>query len=65
MVKSWFALSALLVMGLSAYHGWMIGYGRKLARGERPLSGRTLRLMNEIPGLVVVLVVVLAIVKPF
>jgi putative membrane protein len=43
----------------------MIGYGRKLARGERPLSGRALRMMNEIPGLVVVIVVVLAVVKPF
>ena len=46
--------SSLLVLGLSAYHGWMVGYGRKLARGERPVSGRALRMMNEIPGLAVV-----------
>ncbi|MDB5693782.1 MAG: CopD family protein [Alphaproteobacteria bacterium] len=61
----WFQLKFLLVLGLSAYHGWMIGYGRKLARGERPVSGRALRLMNEIPGLAVVLIVVLVIVRPF
>jgi putative membrane protein len=60
----WFQLKFLLVLGLSTYHGWMIGYGRKLARGERPVSGRALRMMNEIPGLVVVLIVVLVIVKP-
>jgi putative membrane protein len=43
----------------------MVGYGRKLARGERPVSGKALRMMNEVPGLAVVLIVVLVIVKPF
>ena len=61
----WFQLKFLLVLGLSGYHGWMIGYGRKLARGERPLSGRALRMMNEVPGLAVVVIVVLVIVRPF
>ena len=64
-VFHWFQAKFVLVLGLSGYHGWMVGYGRKLARGERPASGRTLRLMNEIPGLAVVLIVVLVIVKPF
>jgi putative membrane protein len=61
----WFQAKFLLVLALSGYHGWMVGYGRKLARGERPVSGRALRLMNEIPGLAVILIVVLVIVKPF
>jgi putative membrane protein len=62
---SWFQLKLLIVLFLSGYHGWMVGYGRKLARGERPVSGRALRIMNEIPGLAVVLIVILVIVKPF
>jgi putative membrane protein len=61
----WFEAKLALVLCLSAYHGWMIGYGRRLARGERPVGGRALRLMNELPGLAVVLIVVLVIVKPF
>ena len=36
----WFQLKFALVLALSGYHGWMVGYGRKLARGERPVSGR-------------------------
>jgi putative membrane protein len=64
-VLGWFQAKFVLVVALSAYHGWMVGYGRKLARGERPVSGRALRMMNEIPGLAVVLIVVLVIVKPF
>ncbi|HEX8240582.1 MAG TPA: CopD family protein [Allosphingosinicella sp.] len=64
-VLGWFQAKFILVVALSAYHGWMVGYGRKLARGERPLSGKGLRMMNEVPGIAVVLIVVLVIVKPF
>ena len=63
--QGWFVAKFLLVLALSGYHGWMVGYGRKLARGERPVSGRALRMMNEVPGLAVVLIVVLVIVRPF
>lgn len=61
----WFHLKFLLVLGLSAYHGWIAGYAKKLARGERPFSDRKLRLLNEVPGILAAIVVVLAVVKPF
>ena len=63
--ESWFHAKFALVLALSGYHGWMVGYGRKLAAGVRPVSGRALRLMNEIPGIAVVLIVVLVVVRPF
>jgi len=63
--QGWFHAKLLLVVALSGYHGWLTGYARKLARGERKLSGKTLRLLNEVPGLVAVLAVILVIVKPF
>ena len=63
--QGWFIAKFILVLALSAYHGWMVGYGRKLAAGQRPVSGRALRLMNELPGIFVVLIVVLVIVRPF
>ena len=61
----WFQAKFILVLLLSAYHGWMVGYGRKLARGDRSMSGKALRMMNEVPGLFAVLIIVLVIVKPF
>ena len=61
----WLHAKLALVVGLSAYHGWALGYAGKLARGEAALPVRTLRLLNEVPALAVVLVVVLAVVKPF
>lgn len=63
--QGWFLAKFALVLALSGYHGWMVGYGRKLAAGARPVSGKALRLMNELPGIAVVLIVVLVIVRPF
>lgn len=63
--QPWFHAKLALVLALSGYHGWAVGYSKKLALGQRPLSGRTLRLLNEVPGLATVLIVILVIVKPF
>lgn len=63
--QGWFHAKLLLVLLLSGYHGWMAGYAKKLARGERSLEGRTLRLLNEVPGLAAALIVILVIVRPF
>lgn len=61
----WFSAKLLFVVLLTGFQGWLGSYGRKLARGERPLENRTLRIMNEIPGIMTAIIVVLAIVKPF
>ena len=63
--QNWFLAKFAIVLALSGYHGWMVGYGKKLAKGERPVSGKALRLMNELPGIAVVLIVILVIVRPF
>ena len=63
--QGWFHAKLGCVILLSAYHGWMIGYGRKLAAGKRTVGDKTLRLMNEVPGIATVVIVVLVIVKPF
>ena len=44
---------------------WRGGYASALARGERKLAGKQLRLLNEVPGVAAALIVVLVIVKPF
>ncbi|HEV2595141.1 MAG TPA: CopD family protein [Sphingomicrobium sp.] len=61
----WFHAKLALVIGLSAYQGWLGLYGKKLANGQRPLSGKTVRMLNEIPGIVAAIIVVLVIVRPF
>lgn len=61
----WFHAKLLLVILLSAYHGWMVAYSKKLAHGERPLTGKKLRLINEVPGIAAAMIVILVIIKPF
>ena len=63
--QGWFAAKLVLVVALSGYQGWLGVYGKKLARGERPLSGKAVRMINEIPGVAAALIVVLVIVRPF
>lgn len=63
--EAWFHAKLLLVILLSGYHGWMLGYARRLAKGERKLSGKALRIANEVPGIAVAIIVILVIVKPF
>ena len=63
--QGWFHAKLALVIALSAYQGWLGAYGRKLANGQRPLSGKAVRIINEIPGIAAAIIVVLVIVRPF
>ena len=64
--QGWFHAKFAIVIALSAYHGWMIGYARRLTQpGANLLTGKQLRLINEVPGLTTIAIVILVIVKPF
>lgn len=63
--QGWLHAKLLLVVVLTGYHIWLARYHRALARGERGLSGKQLRLLNEVPGILGVLIVILVILKPF
>ena len=63
--QHWFDAKFALVLLLTGYQGWLGAYGRKLAAGKRPLANKTLRMLNEVPGIATALIVVLVIVKPF
>ncbi len=61
----WLHAKITLVLLLSAYHGWAVATARRMAAGARPAASRTLRLLNEIPALLVIPIVVLVITKLF
>ncbi len=60
----WLHAKIALVVLLSGYHGWAVGYARKLAAGRPTLSGKTLRLLNEMPAFATIAIVILVIVRP-
>ncbi len=63
--EGWLHAKFAFVLLLSGYHGWAVGYARKLARGVMRFEGRTLRMLNEVPALAATVIVVLVFVKPF
>ena len=63
--ETWFRLKFVLVVALTAYQFWMIDYARRLERGEARVANKTLRLINEVPGVATIAIVLLVIVKPF
>lgn len=61
----WFHAKLFLVLVLSGYQGWIVSYGRKLKNGHRETDDKRLRIMNELPGILTAIIVVLVVVKPF
>lgn len=61
----WLHVKLLIVVAMSAYHGWAVAYSKALARGQARLPTRRLRMLNELPALGLVVIVYLVVVKPF
>ena len=61
----WFHVKFALVIGISGVHGFYASAQRKFAAGERPRTERFWRIMNEVPFVILIVVVFLVIVKPF
>jgi putative membrane protein len=62
---AWFHLKLLLVLVLAAVHGQMARWRKEFERDERVHSARFFRIANEVPTVLMIAIVVLAIVKPF
>ena len=63
--SGWLHAKLTLVLAMTGYHGWLVGQTKKMARGERLLSEKTLRMIGEVPGILLILIVLLVYLKPF
>ncbi len=61
----WFLVKLGLVAALVAFHIWCAGVAKQFASGGNPYSAKLFRGMNELPTLILLLVLVCAIVRPF
>lgn len=61
----WLHAKLAIVFALSGFQGWAVGYSKKLAAGQGGIASRKLRMIGEVPALAVILIVILAVVKPF
>jgi len=61
----WPWLKALAVICMSWFHHWL-GYCRKdFVEGKNTRTGRSYRLMNEVPMVLMIVIVVMVIARPF
>ena len=63
--QGWFIAKFVLVVVMSAFHMWLAARRRAFAEDRNTVSERAFRIANEIPTLLMIVIVVLAIVKPF
>lgn len=61
----WLHVKLVLVLLLVVYHGLLVKLVRDFASDRCGWSSRALRGFNEIPGVLLLAIVVLAVVKPF
>ena len=61
----WLHVKIALALGLGALHGYFARYVKIFARDENRRSTRFFRILNEIPTVLMVLVVFLVVFKPF
>jgi putative membrane protein len=61
----WLHAKLLLVFLLSGFHGSLSKYRKEFERGERKREEKFYRRINEVPALFIILIVLLAVPKPF
>jgi putative membrane protein len=61
----WLHVKLALVLLLVGYHAMLVKLVRDFAAGRCSWSSRRLRWFNEVPGVLLLAIVILAVVKPF
>jgi putative membrane protein len=61
----WGWAKLLSVVAMTVFHFWLAGRCRDFAGGTNAWSGRSYRMMNEVPTILMLVIVVAVIVRPF
>lgn len=64
-MEGWFHLKLLLVIIMSGVHGMLSRYRRDFEQGKNTKTQRFYRIINEVPAVLMALIVILVVVKPF
>lgn len=63
--QAWIYIKLATVAGLSWFHHWLARRRKDFAADRNNLSGRTYRLVNELPMLALLVILTMVVVRPF
>ena len=63
--ETWFQIKVIAVLAMAASHGKFAKMQRLLENDTQPLSSKTYRIWNEVPTVLMIIVVFMAVLKPF
>ena len=61
----WIYVKLAAVVALTWYHHWLARRRRDFAADRNQVSGRTFRLMNEVPTVGLIVIVIMVVARPF
>ena len=61
----WMWVKLVLVLLVTALHGYYVKMGKAIDRGEASISAGKLKLANELPFIGLILIVIMVVVRPF
>jgi protoporphyrinogen IX oxidase len=61
----WLIMKLAAVVLMFAVHGKLEVHAREFARGQRTKPARYFRILNEVPTVLMIIIVILVVVKPF
>lgn len=63
--QGWFHVKLLMVILMSAFHGWCIRQTRIFAHDKNQHNHKYFRIMNEVPTIIFLVIIIMVVVKPF
>ena len=61
----WLVVKLVAVLGMFMAHGKLESHVVEFARGDRRHSSRYFRIFNEVPTVLMIIIVIMVVVKPF
>jgi putative membrane protein len=60
----WLVVKLIAVVTLTGFHFWLAQFVRAFGEDERPRDERFFRLINEVPTVLLIVIVIMAVIKP-
>lgn len=61
----WMHAKLTCVILMSGFHGVLSAHRKKFSRDERPKPAKFYRILNEVPTVLMIIIVIMAVVQPF